>query len=56
VRTGEKYVITGNLTEEQIEIIVRRLLANEVIHDFVYSSMLEGQKGKLSKGERYANT
>ena len=38
-RTGQKYVITGNLTEEQIKIIVRRLLANEVIHNFVYSSI-----------------
>ena len=39
VRTGQKYVITGNLTEEQIKTIVRRLLANEVIHNFVYSSI-----------------
>jgi len=39
VRTGQKYVITGDLTEEQIETISKRLLANEVIHNFVYSSV-----------------
>ena len=33
-RTGQKYVIKGNLTEEQIKVISRRLLANEVIHNF----------------------
>ncbi|MFQ6041185.1 MAG: phosphoribosylformylglycinamidine synthase subunit PurS [Candidatus Poribacteria bacterium] len=33
VRTGQKYIITGNLTEEQIKIISRRLLANDVIHN-----------------------
>jgi phosphoribosylformylglycinamidine synthase len=34
VRMGQKYVIKGNLTEEQIKVISRRLLANEVIHNF----------------------
>ena len=34
VRAGQKYVITGNLTEEQTKTISRRLLANEVIHNF----------------------
>jgi phosphoribosylformylglycinamidine synthase len=38
VRTGQKYIIAGNLTEEQIKTISRRLLANEVIHNFVYYS------------------
>ncbi|HIE28713.1 TPA: hypothetical protein EYP66_15650 [Candidatus Poribacteria bacterium] len=41
VRTGQKYIITGNLTEEQIKTISRRLLANDVIHNFVYSSINE---------------
>jgi phosphoribosylformylglycinamidine synthase len=37
-RTGQKYIIKGNLTEEQIKVISRRLLANEVIHNFSCSS------------------
>ena len=39
VRTGQKYILTGNLTEEQIKTISRRLLANDVIHNYVYDSI-----------------
>ena len=33
-RSGQKYVIRGNLSREQVETICRRLLYNEVIQDY----------------------
>jgi len=57
VRTGQKYVIKGNLTEEQIKVISRRLLANEVIHNFSCSPETRFLKENgFLKGGRHANT
>ncbi len=38
VRTGQKYVITGALSAEQIETISHRLLANDVIQNFAVNA------------------
>ncbi len=37
VRTGHKYWFTGNLNDERLETIARRLLMNDVIQTFSYS-------------------
>lgn len=36
VRTGQKYVIKGSLSEDDIETICKRLLANDVIQSYSY--------------------
>lgn len=36
VRTGKRYIIKGNLSEEDIERICKRLLANDVIQLYSY--------------------
>ncbi len=38
VRTGQKYVITGALSAEQIKTISHRLLANDVIQNFAVNA------------------
>jgi len=35
-KTGKKYVIEGSLSEEDIEAICKRLLANDVIQNYSY--------------------
>jgi phosphoribosylformylglycinamidine synthase len=35
-KTGQKYVIKGSLSEEDIEAVCRRLLANDVIQSYCY--------------------
>ena len=35
-RTGQKYVIKGSLSEGDIEVICKRLLANDVIQSYIY--------------------
>lgn len=35
-KTGQKYIIGGSLSESDIEIICKRLLANEVIQNYIY--------------------
>ena len=35
-RTGKKYIVKGSLSEEDIESICRRLLANDVIQNYNY--------------------
>jgi phosphoribosylformylglycinamidine synthase len=35
-RTGRKYIIGGSLNEDDIEIICKRLLANDVIQNYSY--------------------
>ncbi|MGQ9608082.1 MAG: phosphoribosylformylglycinamidine synthase subunit PurS [bacterium] len=36
VKTGQKYIIKGSLSESDIEIICKRLLANDVIQNYIY--------------------
>lgn len=35
-KTGRKYIIKGSLSEKDIEVICKRLLANDVIQDYTY--------------------
>jgi phosphoribosylformylglycinamidine synthase PurS subunit len=35
-RTGRKYIVKGSLTESDIELICKRLLANDVIQNYSY--------------------
>ncbi len=35
-RTGKKYIIEGSLSEDDIEAICKRLLANDVIQNYTY--------------------
>ncbi|MHC5082435.1 MAG: phosphoribosylformylglycinamidine synthase subunit PurL [Planctomycetota bacterium] len=41
VRTGRKYVLLGNISDEEIETIARRVLANDCIEDVIYGSDAE---------------
>jgi len=36
VKTGKSFIIKGNLAENEIELICRRLLANEVIQNYTF--------------------
>ena len=35
-KTGQKYIIKGTLSEDDIEMICKRLLANDVIQSYIY--------------------
>ena len=35
-KTGQKYIIKGSLSEDDIEMICKRLLANDVIQSYTY--------------------
>lgn len=37
-KTGRKYIINGSLSEDDIDAICRRLLANDVIQNYVYET------------------
>jgi len=37
-KTGQKYIIKGPLSENDIEVICKRLLANDVIQDYTYET------------------
>lgn len=39
VKTGQKYIINGSVSEDDIEIICKRLLANDVIQNYVYKKI-----------------
>lgn len=39
VKTGQRYIIKGSLSESDIEIICKRLLANEVIQNYIYEKI-----------------
>jgi phosphoribosylformylglycinamidine synthase PurS subunit len=39
-KTGRKYIIKGSLTESEVEVICRRLLANSVIQDYSYERVV----------------
>jgi len=36
VRTGRKYLLSGNLSEKEVEAICKNMLANEIIENFTY--------------------
>ncbi|MHC4372641.1 MAG: phosphoribosylformylglycinamidine synthase subunit PurL [Planctomycetota bacterium] len=36
VRTGRKYVLLGNVSEDELQTIARRILANDCIEDVIY--------------------
>ena len=38
-KTGQKYVIKGSLTEDDIDMICKRLLANDVIQNYSYEKV-----------------
>ncbi|MFC1712680.1 phosphoribosylformylglycinamidine synthase subunit PurS [Candidatus Poribacteria bacterium] len=38
-RTGKKYIIEGSLSEDDIEAICKRLLANDVIQSYAYEKV-----------------
>ncbi len=38
-KTGQKYIIKGSLSESDIEIICKRLLANDVIQNYIYKKI-----------------
>ena len=38
-KTGQKYVIKGSLSEDDIAMICRRLLANDVIQNYTYEKV-----------------
>lgn len=38
-KTGQKYIIKGSLSENDIEIICKRLLANDVIQNYIYEKI-----------------
>lgn len=38
-KTGQKYIIKGSLSESDIEIICKRLLANDVIQNYIYEKI-----------------
>jgi phosphoribosylformylglycinamidine (FGAM) synthase PurS component len=37
-KTGQKYVIKGSLSEDDVDNICRRLLANDVIQNYAYET------------------
>ncbi len=39
-KTGQKYVIKGSLSEDDIEVICKRLLANDVIQNYSYERVI----------------